>query len=465
MMSVEGPFLAAVIARLVSPTENLAAYGVAFAVALIVEAPVIMLLSASTAVVKDRASYLALRRFTYTLNAVITAAMIPLLLPPVFDLLARRLLNLPAEVAGLTYGSLVLLLPWPGAIGYRRFLQGILVRHDMTRRVAYGTVVRVAAMGVAALVGASLLSFRGAHVGALALSVGVVAEALASRAMASGIVKELQSGQREDPTSKPVTQAEIASFYFPLATMSILAMAIHPMVTFFMARSRLPLESLAVLPVVHGLVFVFRSLGLSYQEVGIALMGERAEHFDKLRNFAAALAATAAAALALIAITPLAAVWFRSVSGLTPELAEFALLPTRIAIVLPALTVLMSFQRAMLVNSRTTGPLTGATVVEVAVIGTVLTVAIFGLDVVGVVAATSALVVGRVVGNGYLMRHCIRSIRLLRARRASVSPAEEPGEVAAGRAAPVAAPEEGASSAVASPSATGRVAADSGSDV
>ena len=39
MMSVEGPFLAAVIARLPEPRFNLAAYGVAFAFALLIEAP------------------------------------------------------------------------------------------------------------------------------------------------------------------------------------------------------------------------------------------------------------------------------------------------------------------------------------------------------------------------------------------------------------------------------------------
>ena len=57
MMSVEGPFLAAVIARLPEPTFNLAAYGVAFAFALIVEAPIIMILSAATALVRDYESF------------------------------------------------------------------------------------------------------------------------------------------------------------------------------------------------------------------------------------------------------------------------------------------------------------------------------------------------------------------------------------------------------------------------
>ena len=42
LMAAEGLFLAAVLARLAAPRENLAAYGVAFAFAIIVEAPVIV---------------------------------------------------------------------------------------------------------------------------------------------------------------------------------------------------------------------------------------------------------------------------------------------------------------------------------------------------------------------------------------------------------------------------------------
>ena len=51
MMAVEAPYLAAIVARLADPTENLAAFGVALSLAVIIEAPVIMLMSASTALV------------------------------------------------------------------------------------------------------------------------------------------------------------------------------------------------------------------------------------------------------------------------------------------------------------------------------------------------------------------------------------------------------------------------------
>ena len=49
MMSVEGPFIVAVISRLSDPTPNLAAFSVAFAIAMLVESHIMMLLSAGAA--------------------------------------------------------------------------------------------------------------------------------------------------------------------------------------------------------------------------------------------------------------------------------------------------------------------------------------------------------------------------------------------------------------------------------
>ncbi len=148
MMSAEGPFLAAVIARLADPRFNLAAHGVAFAFALLIEAPVIMIMSASTALAEDRLSFLRLRNFIYVLNGCVTAAQLLILIPPVFRFIMLDLVAIPSEVADLTYWALWILLPWPGAIGYRRFYQGILIRDGRTRLVALGTGVRLCRHGL-----------------------------------------------------------------------------------------------------------------------------------------------------------------------------------------------------------------------------------------------------------------------------------------------------------------------------
>ena len=169
MMAVEGPYLAAIIARLPDAVPNLAAFGVAFAFAIIIESPVIMLMSASTALVEDAASFRALRRFALGLAALVTVVQVVVLLPPVFNVIARTL-QLPAEVADLTHGALAILLPWPGAIAYRRFRQGLLIRHHQTRRVAYGTGIRLAAMSLTALAAFLTSELPGAWVGALGLT-------------------------------------------------------------------------------------------------------------------------------------------------------------------------------------------------------------------------------------------------------------------------------------------------------
>ena len=401
MMAVEGPFLAAVIARLAEPTYNLAAYGVAFSLALVVEAPVIMLMSAATALARNRLSYIRLRTFTHLLNAAVTLAMGVMLVPQIFDALAGGLIGLPPEVASRTHLALIILLPWPAAIGTRRLYQGVLIRHGLTRRVAYGTVVRLAAMFASAFFLASHEAIEGAWVGAAALSMGVTCEAVASRFMASRVLRELMQTPGE-ATGAAASWLALTRFYYPLALTTVLSLGIHPVVTFFVGNSRMSLESLAVLPVIGALVFIFRSLGLAYQEVVIALIGDEHEGYRALRQFGVLLGLGVAVGLSLIAWTPLAGVWFQKVSGLTRELAVFALVPTRILALIPGLTALLSFQRAIMVVRSTTNRITWATMIEV--IGTVIVlwVAISIFDVVGAVAAAVALLLGRIGANVYL---------------------------------------------------------------
>lgn len=408
MMAVEGPFLAAVIARLPDAAPNLAAYGVAFAFAIIVESPVIMLMSASTALVNNRDSYLVFRRFTIALSALMTGVMLIIVMPPVFDTLASSL-NLPVAVASLTHQALILMLPWPGAIGYRRLLQGLLIRHDMTRRVAYGTVVRLVTMCATAFFAAWWLSISGALVGALALSVAVVAEALAVRRMSRRAIRALMDRRKTE--GQRLTLSTVVKFYVPLALSSFMAMGVQPMVTFFMGQSRMALESLAVLPVLNGLTFLFRSLGLSFQDASIALLGDHMEQYRPLRNVACTLAIVTSVCLAVIAYSPLSFLWFYDVSGLSIELTEFAIPPLQILVLLPALSVLLSFQRALLVNARTTKVITSATAIEVSGIAMVLWIAIHYFNAIGVMAAVTAIVLGRICANILLMPACWRATR------------------------------------------------------
>ncbi len=393
MMALEGPVLAAILARLSEPKLNLAAYGVAIAIGMLVEAPIIMMMSAANTLVVDRQSYRALRNFSFALDALVTLLMLAVVAPPAFDQVAT-LLALPDAVASRTWTATALLLPWPAAIGYRRLYQGIMIRSGNTRLVAFGTVLRLLTMALTGLALAVATNLEGASVGAAALSAGVVVEAVSARWMARPAVAALRDSGRPAPG-----WGEIARFYYPLAMTSLLNMGIQPIVTFFAARGRMPIESLAVLPVVNSLVFLFRTFGLAGQETFIALADQGRE---ALRRFALGLAAVASLLLTILTWTPLATAWFGHVAGLSPILTHVALWPARVLALMPALTVWMCWQRATLVTSRATRPVTAATAIEVVGVAGVM-MAGNALGIVGILSAAVALMAGRLASNAYLV--------------------------------------------------------------
>jgi Na+-driven multidrug efflux pump len=256
-------------------------------------------------------------------------------------------------------------------------------------------------MGVTALGFYLFTEVPGVAVGAAALSVGVTVEAIASKFMSYRIVKKIKLEETEE--GKELTYSGIYQFYYPLALTSMLTLGVHPMVAFFIGQSRFPLESLAVLPVINSLVFIFRSIGLSFQEVVIALMGENKSGYKLLKKFAAILTLGVFFSLSIIAFTPLSTFWFSTVSGLSNELTEFAKAPLMIIVLMPVMTVIINFQRGALVSSKKTKPITYATVMEVVGILFALYIAISFFDAVGVVAAMIAYTFGRLLANIYLI--------------------------------------------------------------
>jgi hypothetical protein len=232
------------------------------------------------------------------------------------------------------------------------------------------------------------------------MSLAVLCEALATRWMVSATLKKVL--QKEDTMNGELNLRAISRFYFPLALTSILSLGVNPFVTFFLGRSRMAIESLAVLPVVSSLVFIFRSIGLSYQEVNIALIGKDKQNYYVLRNFAVYLGVVVTVLITILAFTPLAGFWFIELSGLTSELADLSYLPLKIMILLPALTVYLNFQRSTLIINGTTGPISVSTATELLGIIAVLLVCVVFLNFIGVVAASVAFIAGKIISNIYL---------------------------------------------------------------
>ena len=214
LMAVDGPLLTAIIARMVDAKLNLAAYGVAFSFALVAEAPIIMLMSASTSLASSPLAYRRLRRFTAVLTTLITLCMALLLIPQPYAFVMEGLIGLSTEVASRAHWALLFLLPWPAAIGWRRFYQGVLIRNGQTRRVVLATVFRLAGMAGCAFSLYFHASLQGALLGGIALSCGVVAELLASRFLSRQAIRQLLSAPQQ---GEVLDFSALWRYYLPLA--------------------------------------------------------------------------------------------------------------------------------------------------------------------------------------------------------------------------------------------------------
>jgi Na+-driven multidrug efflux pump len=404
MMAIEGPFLAAIIARMAESATNLAAYGIAYAFGLIAEGPVIMLLSAATRLALGRSDYLRLRAFSIVMCAIVTLLLLLLVSPPLFTPLTSTLLGLSADVARHVHQALWLLLPWPAAIGMRRFYQGVLIAHHQPGRVAVGTIVRLLAMSSTAF---SLWAFEGvdgASLGACSLSAGVVAEALATRWLARRAIAASLHEAGMDVVM--LSYAALGRFYLPLAMTPLIGLSIHPMVTFFLGHSYKPLESLAIMPVLYALTFLFRALGLSFPEVALATLKDGEQNRGVVRKFAVCLSLFLGGGLSLIAFTPLHTFWFATLSGLPAELVQLAIPPLQIMAFFPALTVAIGYQRAILIHAGVTLPVILATVTEALGIFSILALLVLYSTLPGVTAAALAYLLGRCLALLYLYWPC-----------------------------------------------------------
>jgi progressive ankylosis protein len=370
LMAVELPMVTAVIARLADPKIQLAAYGsVVLPLAFVVEAPIIMLLAASTALCGDWDSYRKVRRFMMSAGAVLTCLHALVAFTPLFDYVARRCIGVPEEVAEPARLGLRLLTPWTWSIAYRRFQQGVLIRFEHSRPVSIGTGVRLVSNALVLVIGVAHGGIPGAAVAASAVSVGVMAEAVFIGFCVQPVLAERV--RPAAPRSDPLTRATFLAFYTPLALTPLMSLLVQPVGAAAISRMPAAMLSLAAWPAVAGLVFLTRSTPLAFNEVVVALLGEP-EGQRALNRFTWQLAGWVTLVLAALAITPLGRLWFTYVIGLEPALVDLSSRALWFALPLPAITAYQSWFTGALVHRRRTRAITEAVGLYLAVSTTLL---------------------------------------------------------------------------------------------
>lgn len=352
LMALELPAISAVMARLPNPTISLAAYNsIVFPLALIIESPIIMLLAASTALSKDTASYRKIRSFMLVTSAALTGLHILIAFTPLYYPVVSGLLNADPAIIEPARTGMKIMLPWTGAIAFRRFHQGVLIRFERSRAVSLGTGVRLVSNWLVLAIGYLNGSLAGIIVGTSAVSVGVISEAIYIGFTVRPVIRTDLANAK--PVEPPLTLRAFLAFYIPLALTSLLTLLVNPITSAAVNRMPERMGSNAVWSAVNGLVFMLRSLGMAFNEVVVALLDEQFSS-PTLRRFTTYLAIATTIALFLIAATPLAVIWLETIIGLPPELAQLARLAIWLALPIPALNAFQSWYQGTILFSKTT---------------------------------------------------------------------------------------------------------------
>jgi hypothetical protein len=401
LMGAEMSLVSAAVARMADAKHHLAAFGgIVFPISLLIEAPIIMMLAASTALSVDRESFRRLKRFTTFSGVALSLLHALVAFTPLYDVLLIPLINPPVEAIEPGRLGLMLMTPWSWAIADRRFHQGLLIRFGKSKAVGMGTMVRVIVTCSLLLAGIAHGGIPGIAIAGGALSVGVTAEMISARLFSRAVIRGPLAAA---PLADPLTLSRLLRFYIPLALTPLLNLLVQPLGSASISRMAFPLENLAAWPPVIGLVFMSRSMGIAFNEVVVSLSGRLGAQ-RALGRFAFWLALALSSVLALISLTPLSSVWFESVSGLAPDLVEIARLAVPLGILLPAATVYQSLHTGFLVNAHKTRAVPESVALFLLVTATGLFLSVRFGDLPGVQATLISVTAGTIVQNLWLWR-------------------------------------------------------------
>ena len=395
MMVLEPSTINIALGRTLDPELALAAYGVAFSLALLVEAPIIMLLDASVARSVDRQAFRLMRRFTLLLGLIVTAIGLLVSLTPLYTLIVEGLMNIPEDVAATARPTTQILAFWPLPIAWRRAHQGVLIRANRTGMITVATGVRLVTLAAALFGGLTLFPGAGSVVAGLAMVISVTVEA----GLITGATRPvLRTGAFESETLRergPRTMGDLWRFYRPLAVSTILRQATRPVLNAGIAAAAMARASLAAWPVAWGFAILIAGPAWSLQQLTTALAVDEVA-YRRVRTFALSLSGIFSLLLVLVAFTPLYGLVMGGIYNLSAELQELARPALQLMSVYPLLLGAQSLLRGVSILAGNTAVVRSAMMLNVLTLGAMVLAGVWFFSLSGVMVAAIAVLAGAV---------------------------------------------------------------------
>ncbi len=405
-MALGDPLTTTTLAHLPDARTNIAAVGVAKAIAVFCESPIIMLLHASNALAPTQASRRALWKFVLIASGTMSLLLAITTIPSIFAVVGEGWLGVSPNLSNKVRSVVTLVILWPLAIGWRRYFQGLLIHAGQSYAVAQAGIVRLLVV-VLILAGGFTLEANGVVVAGMSLIWGVIAEAVAvtylARKLGATKLPEIRS-----TSELPQDLAGVWKFYAPLGGTMMLVWGARAALVGIVARANDGEIALAAWPAAWGLVLVIANSTRMVQQI---IIRNRKLLPDRLLIiFAITVGIACSLILLLVSGTPLseqAIGWF---IGNDRELIARVRPVLLICAVVPLLVSIQNAVQGFLVSEgRTWGVNHAAWVSAIVMLGTAYLGVNFGQN--GAIAAAIGMVVSGIMEIGYLFYSWVYRIR------------------------------------------------------
>lgn len=397
-MACGDPMMTAALAHLSAARLNLAAVGIAKSLAVFFESPIITILHASNALAPTERSRRALWQFTLIAGGVLSALLLLLTLPFIFDFLGGTLLGIPSELRLPVRMVLTLMVLWPFAIAWRRYFQGLLIHTGHSQAVARASIARLVSVALVLLVGFSL-KVSGAVLAGMALITGVILEAVLVTIAARNLRATRIPEPMDLPQNLPADLKSVWNFYWPLACSMLVVWGGRAVLVGIIARATDGEIALAAWPAAWGLVLAIANASRMVQQVIIKNRGQVSDR--QLFVFALSVGGVCSLLLLLGGTTPFGLIVVQSFVGNDSALVERIRPVLLLCAFVPLLVALQNATQGFLVGSGQTRGVNRATWIGTTIL---LLAAFLGvqLGVQGAIAAAIAMILALATEIGCL---------------------------------------------------------------
>jgi progressive ankylosis protein len=397
-MACGDPLVTTTLAHLADPRTNLAGVGIAKALAIFFESPIIMLMHASNAVAAHPKSRQALWQFTLLAGGSLSLMLGLLASPLIFNLVGTQFLGIPVGLAATVQQVLVLMILWPFSIAWRRYFQGLLIHHGNSGAIANASIIRLIVTGLVLGIGVAI-NLSGAILAGSSLIIGVLVETwmitiIAYRCGATA------SPPTPEASTLPQTLGSIWRFYWPLGNTMLVTWGGRALLVGAISRAVDAPIALAAWPAASGLVLVIANSTRMLQQIIIKYQGRVADRV--LLNFALSVGSGCSGLLLLISTTSVGEWVIQGFIGSDRDLINSIKPVVLICVGIPLLVAMQNATQGFLVGAGKTSGVNQATwIATLALLGIAWLSVQAGLS--GAIAAAIATVVALLIEVSFLL--------------------------------------------------------------